>query len=42
MYHTVNWMSAALDLLDEERNNTADRAEVLDYLAYATSLVRVL
>ena len=42
MYHTVNWMSAALDILDEERNKTADRADVLDYLAYATSLVRVL
>ena len=42
MYHTVNWMQVALDLLDEESNKTADRAEVLDYLAYSTSLVRIV
>ena len=41
MYHTVNWMSEALQILDEERNKTANRADILDYLAYSISLVRV-
>ena len=42
MYHTVNWMSEALKVEEEERNKTADRADILDYLAYSTALVRVL
>ncbi len=39
MYHTVLWMSQAIDILDEEKNKTADKVELLDYLAYAMSMV---
>ncbi len=39
MYHTVLWMSEAVDIWEEEKNKTADKAELLDYLAYAMSMV---
>ena len=38
-YHTILWMSESLDVLDTEVNKTADRALMLDYLAYSTYMV---
>lgn len=35
-YHTVLWMQEALDRVDEEVDKTADRAEILEYLAFST------
>lgn len=35
-YHTVLWMQEALDRVDEELNKTADRVEILEYLAFST------
>lgn len=35
-YHTVLWMQEALQLLDQETNQTVTKADVLDYLAYST------
>ncbi|XP_022243855.1 prolyl 4-hydroxylase subunit alpha-1-like [Limulus polyphemus] len=35
-YHTVLWMQEALERAEEEIDKTADAAEVLEYLAYAT------
>ena len=40
-YHTVNWMQEALDRWDYEVNKTVERADILDYLAYAMSMVRI-
>ncbi|XP_037291677.1 prolyl 4-hydroxylase subunit alpha-1 isoform X1 [Rhipicephalus microplus] len=35
-YHTVLWMQEALDRVDEEVDKTADRTEILEYLAFST------
>ncbi|XP_015914091.1 prolyl 4-hydroxylase subunit alpha-1 [Parasteatoda tepidariorum] len=35
-YHTILWMQEALDRVDEETNKTADKAEILEYLAFST------
>lgn len=36
-YHTVLWMTEALQRFDKERNNTIlERWEILEYLAYST------
>lgn len=35
-YHTVLWMQEALDRVDEEVTKTADRVEILEYLAFST------
>lgn len=38
-YHTVLWMQEALDRVAEEKNKTADKAEILEYLAFSTYMV---
>lgn len=35
-YHTILWMQESLDRVDEEVNKTADKAEILEYLAFST------
>ncbi|XP_023229578.1 prolyl 4-hydroxylase subunit alpha-1-like [Centruroides sculpturatus] len=35
-YHTVLWMQESLDRVDEEVNKTADKPEILEYLAFST------
>ncbi|ELU02830.1 hypothetical protein CAPTEDRAFT_137611, partial [Capitella teleta] len=41
-YHTLHWMQVALDLLngEEKKNPTTDKAEVLDFMSFATFQVR--
>lgn len=35
-YHTILWMQEALDRWEEESLKTADKAEILEYLAFST------
>ncbi|XP_077540266.1 prolyl 4-hydroxylase subunit alpha-1 isoform X4 [Haemaphysalis longicornis] len=35
-YHTVLWMQEALDRVDDEVEKTADRSDILEYLAFST------
>jgi len=40
-YHTLMWMQEALDILNNETNNTSvNKIDILDHLAYATSQVK--
>lgn len=41
-YHTALWMWQALKLESDEVNKTMERTEILDYLAYALAMVRVI
>ena len=41
-YHTLTWMQAALDAWDKEEDKSKDRGVILDYLAYATSMVGIV
>lgn len=37
-YHTIRWMSEALELIEKEKNNTnVDKFSVLDYLSFSTA-----
>ncbi len=39
-YHTVHWMSEAIELADNgSRNSTVDKFTILDYLAFSTAQV---
>ena len=39
-YHTIRWMSEALELIEKEKNNTnVDKFSVLDYLSFSTAKV---
>ena len=41
-YHTVLWMDEALEKLDrEDRKPTIKKSVILDYLSFATSMVRL-
>ncbi len=38
-YHTLLWMQEALDRADREEEKTVEKHLVLDYLAFAASMV---
>ena len=35
-YHTVQWMTEALQRYNEETNKTITKADILEYLAFST------
>lgn len=35
-YHTLLWMQEALDRIEEETNKTANKVEILEYIAFST------